>query len=219
MVSERVAAVAGWSALLTAAWVLLLTVLGAWATPAYSHASQFISELGARGAVNELPVRFLGFLPAGLLLLTYCVAAHRALPAARGKTVAFVGMALYASGYLAAAFFPCDLGCRPARPSLSQAIHNAVGLAGYVAAPWFLFTLGRCARQWPGAALLVGWAYAAAAVALVGVLTLSPESPWVGLSQRAVEVAVLSWAVVSGWHVKARTVSTARARGLKEHPD
>jgi hypothetical protein len=28
---------------------------------------------------------------------------------------------------------------------------------------------------------------------LVGLLTLTPESPWAGLSQRAIEAAVLLW--------------------------
>lgn len=203
MSRPRSASVAFWSAVLCAAWVLVLTVLGGLLTPGYRHASQFISELGASGAPLEGPARFLGFLPAGLLLLTHAVAAHRALPASRGTTAALVGLGVYAAGYVAAAFFPCDPGCRPAQPSPSQAIHNAVGLAGYLAAPWFLFTLARAARRWPGATWQVAWGHGAAAVALLGVVTLAPESPWVGVSQRAVEAAVLSWAVVCGWSVKA----------------
>lgn len=38
------------SAFLSAAWIVLLTLIAGAATPGYSHISQFISELGARGA-------------------------------------------------------------------------------------------------------------------------------------------------------------------------
>jgi Protein of unknown function (DUF998) len=193
-----------WSALLSAALIALLTLMAALATPGYSHMSQFISELGARGAEHEYAVRFLGFLPAGICLFVYCIAARHSLPTTRSTTAAFVGIGLYALGYITAAFLPCDLGCRPPQPSLSQALHNLIGLAGYVAAPWFLFTLARNARSWPKAKALVSWGYVAAAIALAGLLTLSPGSPFVGLSQRALETAVLSWVVMNGLYVRAQ---------------
>jgi hypothetical membrane protein len=50
--------------------VMALTVVVAGAlTPGYSHVSQYISELGARGAPQEWGVRLAGFLPSGILLL------------------------------------------------------------------------------------------------------------------------------------------------------
>ena len=112
-----------------------------------------------------------------------------------------VGLALYAAGYLAAAAFPCDLGCRPAAPSVSQFIHNAVGSIGYLLAPAFLFTLAREARAWPGAAGLVVSGYAAAVLALVGLLTLSHTSPLLGLSQRLLEASVLGWSALCGRYI------------------
>jgi len=198
------APVAVWSALLYAACLVLLTLLAGAATPGYSHAAQFISELGARGALHEAPVRFAGFLPAGVFLLLYCYAAWRVLPRSGALTLAMAGLALYALGYLAAAAMPCDLGCRPQQPSLSQVIHNALGLVGYLAAPGFLFLLGHQARAWPGARLLVVLGYAGGALALAGLLTLSPASPYAGLSQRAIEGAVLAWVLASAWFLRRR---------------
>lgn len=207
MSSSRTALIANLAlcfAVLGAASILLLTLLGALATPGYSHLAQFISELGASSALHEYTVRFAGFLPAGIFLLLYCVAAHALLPAGRSTTWSLAGIALYALGYLVASVLPCDPGCRPAQPSLAQSIHNLVGLAGYLAAPGFLFMLGRSAAKWPGARLLSLWGYGAAALALAGLLTLSPASPWVGLSQRVIEGAVLSWVVISGFYLRAR---------------
>jgi hypothetical protein len=60
--------------------VLLLTVVGGALTPGSSHLSMYISELGARGAPLEWPVRIAGFLPAGLLMLGVYLARQTAVP-------------------------------------------------------------------------------------------------------------------------------------------
>jgi hypothetical protein len=97
------------------------------------------------------------------------------------------------SSYVAAAAFPCDLGCRPQTPSLSQVIHNVSGLVGYALAPVFLFLLGLAARSWPNARWLTHLSFAFALIATAGLLTISPTSPMVGLSQRVLELSVLGW--------------------------
>ena len=186
----------------------VVTVFVVWAaalTPDYSHVSQYISELGATGAPYELFVRLAGFLPAGLLLLAFSVLAFRAIQRSRSVSLSLFGLALYAAGYLVAAAFPCDAGCRPPEPSTSQLIHNAGGLVGYLVAPVFLFTLAHAARSWPGATRLTAAGYVASAVALVGLLTLSPSSGAVGLSQRALELAVLGWVAMLGIYVAKRS--------------
>lgn len=195
--------------------VALLVVAGGALTPGYSHVSQYISELGARGAPLEDVVRFAGFLPAGLLLLGFCVLAHRALPRSRGATLGLAGMAVYAAGYLVAAVFPCDPGCRPAEPSLAQAIHNAAGLLGYLLAPPSLWTLARAARAWPAAGGLGIAGKLAAGCALVALLTLSPTSATVGLSQRLMEAAVLAWAVLCGLYIARGVPDGAASPGAR----
>jgi hypothetical protein len=196
------------SSILSALAIALLAIVGAINTPGYSHFSQYISELGATGAPQEIPIRFFGFLPAGLALLLFSMVAYFSLPRSRTTTFGLLGLALYALGYVAAAFFPCDPGCRPAVPSMSQVIHNAVGLLGYVAAPLFLFLLARSARTWPGAAWVSRIGFIASAVSLLGLLTLSPGSPLVGVSQRAMEAAVLTWVVVCGLYIASHFART-----------
>jgi hypothetical membrane protein len=190
--------------------VMALTVVVAGAlTPGYSHVSQFISELGARGSPQEWGVRLAGFLPSGVLLLAFCWFAYAALPRSSGTTLGLVGLALYAAGYLVAAAYPCDLGCRPDKPSTSQLIHNAGGLLGYLLAPAFLLALARAAHAWPSAARLAVAGYAAAGLALVGLLTLSPTSSTAGLSQRLLEFAVLAWVVYCGRYLAKQGASVA----------
>jgi hypothetical protein len=182
--------------------VTLMVILGGSATPGYSHLSQFISELGARGALYESPIRWLGFLPAGISLLVFCGSAYALLvPRSRLTNFAILGLAIFAAGYLVAAAFPCDPGCRPARPSISQVIHNVAGLAGYLLAPAFLLAFALAARAWPAGRWMVNVGYVAAAMAVVGFLTLGPTSPIAGLGQRLLELAVLGWAVACGCYL------------------
>lgn len=187
--------------------VIVLTLWAGALTPGYSHVSQFISELGETGAPYEWQVRLAGFLPAGLLVVAFAVLAFRAIPRSRSVTAGLIGLVLYAGGYLVAVVYPCDAGCRPDEPSTSQLIHNAAGLIGYLAAPAFLFTLAKAARSWPGAAPLAVTGYVAAAIALVGILTLSPTSDVVGLSQRAIELAVLGWVSLLGIYLATQPVA------------
>ena len=192
----------------------IVTVFVTWAaalTPGYSHVSQLISELGARGAPFEMLVRLAGFLPAGLLLLAFSALAFRALPRSRSVSLGLIGLALYAAGYVVAAAYPCDAGCRPVEPSVSQLIHNAGGLAGYLVAPVFLFTLARATRSWRGGAGLAVAGYAASAVALVALLTLSPSSEFAGLSQRVLELAVLGWISMLGVYAAKQCRAEIRA--------
>jgi hypothetical protein len=100
--------------------VVLLTILGGVNFPNYSHASQFISELGATGAPNGRIISLAGFLPAGVLIIAFAFFAWRSLPPSGATTFGMIGLALFALGYLVAAFFPCEADCRPTDPTLSQ---------------------------------------------------------------------------------------------------
>jgi hypothetical protein len=192
------------TAIAPALCIALIALLGGMATPGYSQISQFISELGATHSTYEYPVRFLGFLPAGITLLAFCWFAHGALPRSHLTTFAIAALAIYALGYVAAALFPCDLGCRPQRPTTSQIIHNIVGGFGYLIAPAFLLAFALRSRSWPASAALPVLAYIAAAISLLGLLSLSPTSSHVGISQRAVEASVLSWVIACGWYIRTR---------------
>lgn len=188
--------------------VILLTVIGGAAFPGYNHASQFISELGARGAPHAQLVNFGGFLPAGVLVCAFAVLAWKALPRSAGTAIGMVGIALFGFGYLVAVVFPCDAGCRPAAPSFSQLMHNALGLAGYLSAPVALAILGWQARSWPGGRLLSRIGFIGALTAFTGLLLLSPEFAYVGIAQRLLELSVLTWIVACAIYVNRDTATS-----------
>lgn len=188
--------------------VFLLTVLGGANFPNYSHASQFISELGASGAPSARMINLAGFLPAGVLISAFTFFAWRSLPCSRATTLGMLGLALFVLGYVAAAFFPCEPGCRPTQPTLSQAMHNLLGLAGYLTAPLSLFALGWQARRWTKATHLSALGFIGGGLALLSLLFLSPEFRYVGVAQRVLEGSVLTWVVVSALYING---SSAKA--------
>ena len=190
--------------LLGAVAVVLLTVVGGANFPNYSHASQFISELGADGAPNARLINLAGFLPAGVLITVFAFFAWRSLPRSGATTFGVVGLVLFALGYLVAAFFPCEGDCRPAEPTLSQAIHNLFGLAGYLGAPLSLLLLGWQARRWPKARHLSVLGFIGAGFALLGLLFLSPDFKYVGVAQRVLEGSVLVWIMACAFYLAPR---------------
>ena len=189
------------SACLGALTVVLLTLIGGAAFPDYSHARQFISELGARGAPHADLVNLAGFLPAGLFTCAFAVLAWKALPRSAGTAWGMLGIALFGFGYLVASYFPCEAGCRPAAPSAAQLVHNALGTAGYLTAPLTLALLGWQARAWPGAAALSVLGFGGAVTALISLALLSPEFTYVGVAQRVLEASVLAWVLACGLYV------------------
>ncbi|MEO5721565.1 MAG: DUF998 domain-containing protein [Chthoniobacterales bacterium] len=182
--------------------VVALTLLGGAFFPQYNHASQFISELGSADAPHGRLVSLAGFLPAGIFCSVFAFAAWRALPRSWAATLGLLGLFLFALGYLVAAFFPCEGDCRSALPGFSQAIHNFFGLAGYLTAPFTLWTLGVAARGWTRARLLSALGFVAGCTALLGLLFLSPDFRYVGVAQRLLEGSVLFWMASCAWYLR-----------------
>jgi hypothetical membrane protein len=192
-----------WSAIIGAGLLVLMTVAGAAAWPGYSHVSQYISELGATGAPHGRLVSLGGFLPIGVLLTTFAVLAALIPPRGVLKTLGCIGLFLFALGYLGAAFFPCDFGCRPETPSGSQMLHMAFGLVGYILAPLTLAVLAVASRKWPGAKGLFPLGLVCAVVA--GIAFFSMADPFAGLFQRVLEGSVLLWIVAFAFTLRRAT--------------
>lgn len=193
------------TAVLGAAWLVAMVLIGAAGFEGYDHVSQYISELGATGAPQGWAVSWLGFLPIGIVICAFSMFAWHAAPRSVLAALGFVGVFLFAIGYVGSAFFPCDYGCRPDDPSFSQVMHELVGLAGYLLAPITLLLLGIAAWRWPRAQWLSIFAFITAAGALVGVGGLmDPNSPTVGLYQRVLEASMVGWIVACGLYLGLR---------------
>lgn len=172
--------------------------------PAYDASRDYISELGATGAPNAAAVNWFGFLPTGIVLSLFAVAGWAVLPRSAASFVGFAGILFFAAGYVGAAFFPCDAGCRPSEPSFNHMMHCLFGLPGYFTAPAFMASLAIAARVWPGGAWLSFLAGFGALATAVGLVSFLPDSPRSGLWQRVLEAGVLTWILACGCYLVTR---------------
>ena len=191
-----------WSAHVAFGFFIALLVLGDAYFPGYSQLRDFISELGAREAPTETWVRYGAFLPIGLVLMSFAIAAGRSLPRSKNMIIGMVGIFLFALGYSLAAFLPCDPGCLPEEPSVTQLLHNLTALFGYMPAPLYLAFLGAAALKWPQAKTAPWVIFAGATATLLGVLGLDPEFEYVGLSQRLIEGGVWASVLACAWYIR-----------------
>ncbi len=178
----------------------IMIVAGGAGWPGYSHSTQFISELGATGAPHGRLVSLGGFLPIGICVTLFAVLAAMIEPRSLLRTLGFLCLVVFASGYTAAAFFPCDFGCRPATPSFSQMMHNLFGLGGYVLGPIGLILLGIAARKWPGGQWLAPLGLICGLVA--GAAFFGIGSDVAGLAQRVLEAAVALWILACAFSLR-----------------
>lgn len=169
------------------------TLLAGAAFPDYSHARQYISELGAHGAPHGGLVTYGMFLPAGIAITAFAWQASRVLPRSPGMLAGMLGVALYAFGYLNSVPFRCDFGCRPDEPSTAQVLHTLVGGLSYLAGAIALLVLGFTARRWPRAGVLAATGIAGGILSLLAFPALSEDFAFAGLAQRLVEASMLGW--------------------------
>jgi hypothetical membrane protein len=101
--------------------------------PGYSHVSQYISELGESGSTTATLMRDAGFFATGLMHIGF--AAVLLFVAGRGRATVAGATLIAIDGVcrIGAGAFPCDPGCAPLLPSLSQELHGAFARTGFLA--------------------------------------------------------------------------------------
>lgn len=183
------------------------TIIAAMLIPGYSHLSQLISESYAIDTTYGLPLRLIGFLPAGICLAVFAFLALRALPKNILTRAGFCGIGIfYGLGTVVVSFFPCDAGCNKEfiDPSLSQFIHNSTGMLTYLVVPASMILLGIAALKWIDAKTVVysGIVSGILAMAFVGILSNDMDTAYAGLYQRIVEGLVLFFIVTCSIYLR-----------------
>lgn len=194
--------IAFWSAFTSNIIFVPLVIYSAAIYPGYDHASRFISELGASGAPTETLIRYGTFFPAGILLMLFSFAAVKVLPRSALTALGFGLLACNGFGMASAAFFPCDLGCRPESPSMPQILHNLLGLGGYLAAVLGLMVLGVQARHWQGLSHLFPLGLGCGILGFLGLLFIDPGFQYTGVAQRILESCISAWTLTCAWGLR-----------------
>ena len=188
---------------------LALICIGGAYYPSYDHSRQFISELGAIGAVTGPAVSWWGFLPSGLLITAFCLIAAVKLRRNRLSLISLLLLAWYAADLIASAIYPCSFRCAHIDLTLSQAMHDLFGGTGYLAGVMGVFLAGYAARK-SRAAWLQPLGIICALVGAVGLSGVVADIEYGGLFQRMLELSMAIFLLSYGW-----ALATGRLVGIE----
>jgi hypothetical protein len=183
---------------------LLSAIISALLHPNYSHTTNTISELGARGTLYAPIMNYVGFVPAGLLLAAFGSSLMRVTPR---HVLAVTGSALvilFGLGVAASGIISCDSGCPQSGGSLENTIHYGIGPISFIAMICAVGLLGYAFRWFPYLRPFSLYSFVTSALALLFLLSLvrSLEAGTLtGLWQRLMIVTLFLWCAVIGIHM------------------
>ncbi len=185
----------------------MAAILGSFQFEDYNPISQYISETYATGTPYGKALRYFGYIPSGILLFIFSLAAPWKLPKSNLIKGGFWGLAVfYGLATIVVSVFPCDTGCNKEfiDPSISQIIHNLAGALTYLFVPLSILLIGLGLRQFKNYSRLSTIALVCAGIAIlfVGLLTTDPLTPYAGLYQRLVEGSFVMWVVFCAFEIK-----------------
>lgn len=101
--------------------------------PEYRHLTQYISELGERGSSTEFLMRYVGFVPTGIMHVAFAASLYAIFRGNRLSSITAALIALNGLGRIVAGLFPCETGCAGPRVLLSQKLHSLAAGVGFLA--------------------------------------------------------------------------------------
>lgn len=197
-----------WMGILGVAFFGLASVLGGFQFDDYDPVSQYISETMAVGTPYGQMLRFMGYIPSGILLAIFCFASIGKFPKSNRVKVGFWGLGVfYGFATVVVGIFPCDIGCNKelVDPSISQLIHNLTGFLTYLFVPISIILIGAGIRRFNSYRRLstIGFVCGSICILFVGMLMADPLTNYAGLFQRIVEGTFIVWIVACAFSVKA----------------
>jgi len=183
--------------------LLAAVVWGGAVYPGYDHSRQFMSELGATGAVTASSVNTWGYIPNGLFVAAFCLLATWILRRSPLAVVACLLLAGNGVGMAGAGVYPCDFECSRSDPSVAAELHDLFGGLGYLCAILGVGLASLWARK-SDAPWLAPLGLVVLIVSVIGFYGVVAEVELRGLFQRAMEVALavfmlaLAWALMKG---------------------
>jgi hypothetical protein len=180
-------------------YVIGFYFIGSAIKPGYSQLSNFVSEYNATGTPWSGTLTYAGYLATSGLLAAFLVSAAPLVQVSGVSRLGFWLLWSAPASFFLSVIAPCDAGC-PLDGSSSQLLHNLLATVTYfgMGASIALMSLApqlsafKLRRTFM---LLVGIAFPVMFVAM-----LQPEvSPWRGLLQRSLDIALASSLILIAW--------------------
>ena len=195
-------------AMLSLSVLVVATVAGGLTYPGYDHLTQYISELGATGAVTGRGVS-MAFIASGVLLAAFWLLCAILFPRGPLSITGFGLSALNGLGLMFGGVFPCDFECSLENASTSAVLHDVLGGIGYLCGVVGLMLVGMAARRWPGGRNLFHLAIVCGAPAAGAIWLIHPAFEWYGAAQRVLEIALAVWTVGLALAIRRPVAPTA----------
>ena len=183
------------------------SIIGGFLIENYSVTGQYISESYAINTEYGIYLRTFGYIPSGILIAIFSFLGFRNFQPSKLTKIGFYGLGVfYGIATIIVGIFPCDSGCNKEfiDPSISQLIHNLIGLLTYVFVPVSIVLIGIGLKQLPNYSRLSIQAIALGILSTVFVYVLfsNPNSEYIGFYQRIVEAAFSIWIVICAVAIK-----------------
>lgn len=173
-----------------AALALVVPVIwGGAVYPNYDHLRQFISELGATGAVTA-PIVNSAFIVSGVLTVLFWIGAMVVLPRTALTVIGGSLSALSGVFFGLAGIYACDFGCTRSDQTPAAVLHDLHGGLAYLTAIMGMAVLAFASVRWPGARLLKPLGLTCTAISMIGFYGVVAEPELAGLLQRLTEGAM-----------------------------
>jgi hypothetical membrane protein len=114
--------------------------------PNYSHVSQFVSELGATGTPNAGLMNYIGFIPSGLMIVSFGISLLILIPKSMTSRIGSVLVTIFGVGMVVVGFFSCDIGC-PREGSFENMIHDQISGPSFLSVIIGILLLGISFRK------------------------------------------------------------------------
>jgi len=197
--------------LLVGELIQLATVLvGGGLYPGYDHARQYISELGATGAVTGPAVSWWGFVPSGMLITAFCLVAAWMRRGEALAVVACLMLAWYGLSLSFAGIYPCAFECARTEVTFDAMMHDLVGGTGYLTGILGV-ALAALSSRTGRAVWLRPLGLVCSVVAAIGFAAIIADVELGGVFQRALEVSLGVFLLAFGWALVRTPSLTVRA--------
>lgn len=181
-----------------------VTVYAAASSENYDHLHQFISELGATGAVTAPLMNYIGFVPSGVMIALFGLGLKAHLPTNRINTLLCALVCVFGLGVAVEGLISCDLGCPQGAGTTENVIHNTLAPIIFLSLIVTITSFGFLWRKDSSLSKLSTYSLVSGVLALVslGALASTLESrELTGLWQRILLLLLFSWCMVVGTYI------------------
>jgi hypothetical protein len=195
------------SGILGSAFFVIASIVAGIIAENYYPVQQLISESMSVDRPHSKEIRYFGYIPSGILMMIFALAAPVNMPQSRQIRLSFYGIAIfYGLATILVGIFPCEAGCNKEiiNPGIAQVIHNLSGLLTYIGMPICLLLIGFGLKKanTRGRLSQVSILLGIVAAFFVLILLSEPFSLYAGLIQRVIEGVFVLWIIGCAISVK-----------------